>query len=91
MGQCLLVFLLFLLTSLPLFLFLGEAERYINHVSYFVIASFVYTCNEMGFSYLVYLTLLHGLIFILEFLFYPVPKIKRNENLSLISFIKQQI
>ena len=29
--------------------FLGEAERYINHVSYFVIASFVYTCNEMDF------------------------------------------
>ena len=56
--------LLFLLTSLPLFLFLGEAERYINHVSYFVIASFVYMCNKMGFSYLVYLSLLYGLVFL---------------------------
>ena len=55
--------ILFTLTSLPLFLFLGEAERYINHISFFVILGVVLMCEALKMEFVSYLLLLYGFIY----------------------------
>lgn len=53
----------FLLINLPPLLFLGEAERYINHVAYFVFLSLVLLLNRLELTWIVPALLLIGFVY----------------------------
>ncbi|MDG6095977.1 hypothetical protein EXU34_00780 [Alteromonas sp. ZYF713] len=64
--------IIFLLTSSRLFLFLGEAERYLNCIALLICVELVNYCVAYGQTYLLYLLTGYGLaIFVLEYLLYP--------------------
>ena len=69
---------LFILINFKRFLFLGEAERYLNHIISFVIFSLIHFLSVSNDSFLYYLTiglLIYGIIFfILEVLFFDKLK-----------------
>ena len=72
---CLLCAILFLLTSLPLLLFLGEAERYLSHLSYFVILGVVIMANSLNLKWIPYCLIGYGLLyFLVEVAFYGIPE-----------------
>jgi len=74
----------YLLTSLKAFLFLGEAERYLSHVSIWSNILFVSLCATLGVPELAWLAIGYGLLYsIAERLFLRGsldPELKRNEN-----------
>jgi len=73
--------IVFLIVNIPLFLFLGEAERYLNHVAYFIIISFVFLSFKTNMLWISYCLIGYGTIywFFESFLF---DKIRPN-NLDL--------
>jgi hypothetical protein len=63
--------ILFVITNIRYFLFLGEAERYLNHISFFLTYFVVYSTVKLNFIFIVYFLALYGLIFLLlEFFLY---------------------
>ena len=66
--------ILFLLTSL-LLLFLGEAERYVSHLSYFVILGVVIMANSLNLKWILYCLIGYGLLyFLIEVCFLRDPR-----------------
>ncbi|MDR1916264.1 MAG: hypothetical protein LBQ58_06810 [Synergistaceae bacterium] len=62
--------LVFLTVNIPVFLFLGEAERYLNHVAFFIIVAFL----EFSYKYhlLIIALLVYGLVYYMaEVLLFP--------------------
>lgn len=57
--------LIYLLINLPWLLFLGEAERYISHVSIFTNLLFATICFQAGLAWLAILVAAYGLVFTL--------------------------
>jgi hypothetical protein len=55
--------IVFIVVNIPRFLFLGEAERYLNHVAYFIVASFVLLSIKASMIWLLFCFLGYGLIF----------------------------
>ena len=84
--------ILFLLTSLPLLLFLGEAERYVSHLSYFVILGVVIMANSLNLKWILYCLIGYGLLyFLIEVCFLRDPrKARAAEDRKLLSFLRKQ-
>lgn len=56
-------FLVFLLVNWGPLLFLGEAERYLNHVAFFIVFSCVIAATDQNLHWLIWLLVCYGLIF----------------------------
>lgn len=84
--------IVFTLISLPIFLFLGEAERYISHVSYFIILGLVIIANSLFLQFILHILVVYGLVyFLLEIFFLRDPRFLRNsEDEKFLSFLKKQ-
>ena len=84
--------ILFLLTSLPLLLFLGEAERYASHLSYFVILGVVIMANGLNLKWILYCLIGYGLLyFLIEVCFLRDPrKACAAEDRKLLAFLRKQ-
>ena len=54
---------LFLLINLPTLLFLGEAERYLNHIAFFIITMTVLVTEKLHIMWLLWLLLGFGIIY----------------------------
>lgn len=79
--------LAFLLINRPSLLFLGEAERYINHVNFFVCLFFFDLAKANGATYLVWLTICYGICFwIFELIYFA-----REQSTKLIVEADDQI
>lgn len=57
------VTILFFIISLKLFLFLGEAERYLNHIAILIIFSLIYLIKLTDATWLIYSLILYGIIY----------------------------
>lgn len=55
--------IIYLLVNIPIFLFIGEAERYINHVAFFSLISFSIFSHQSGIDWLPFTALLYGFLF----------------------------
>ena len=84
--------ILFTLISLPLLLFLGEAERYINHISFFVILGIVLMCEALKMEFVSYLLLLYGfLYYCLEICFLKDKRAaSQHAQEKILSFLNNQ-
>lgn len=54
----------YFIINLPTFLFLGEAERYLNHVAFFIVASCVYASINAGMQWLLVFLVAYGLLYL---------------------------
>lgn len=54
---------IYLLVNLPPLLFLGEAERYLNHVAFFIVAGAVMLAMSKGWTLIICVLLAYGSIF----------------------------
>ena len=82
--------ILFLLTSLPLLLFLGEAERYLSHLSYFVILGVVIMANGLNLKWIPYCLIGYGLLyFLVEVCFLRDPRKARAAEDQTVVFPKE--
>lgn len=82
--------IIFLLTSSNLFVFLGEAERYLIYVAPATIVSVLQLANEHGYLLLVYLITICGFLFwVLEVLaiFYTKPSTRDAAPKNIIAFL----
>jgi hypothetical protein len=57
--------ILFFIINIPIFLFLGEAERYLNHVSLFIIILFMDLISSLNLLYFSYILIVYGLLYYL--------------------------
>ena len=55
--------IIFLIVNIPRFLFLGEAERYLNHIAFFIVASLVFLSNELNMMWIVIYLLGFGFLY----------------------------
>lgn len=55
--------MIYLLVNIPLFLFIGEAERYLNHIAYFIVAIAVLFIDMVNMPTVIYILLLYGLVY----------------------------
>ena len=58
-------FSVFCLINIPVALFLGEAERYINHISFFVVSSAVLLSHQLQMEVVIWALMIYGLLFLL--------------------------
>jgi len=56
-------FIIYMIINFRYFLFLGEAERYLNHVAFFISFYFVLLCSNTDLVWIVYLLLIYGVVF----------------------------
>lgn len=88
-------FFVYLIINIPQFLFLGEAERYLNHVAFFIVVSCFLVLKRADFDWLIYLSISYGLVYwIFEsfFLHKIMPdnlKIRRKSD-SIIEFLQKK-
>lgn len=62
--------LVYLITSLSPFLFLGEAERYLSHVSILIVVSSIVLMSSLGLTSLLWMLVAYGAIFYVVELYY---------------------
>ncbi|MEQ9278753.1 MAG: hypothetical protein RLN83_04600 [Balneola sp.] len=55
--------ILYVFINIPYFLFLGEAERYLNHVSFFIVGLFMYQIDKFDLYSVVYLLTIYGFLY----------------------------
>jgi len=55
--------IIYLLVNIPILLFIGEAERYLNHIAYFIILSAVIIAEQLNLDIVIYALLLYGLLY----------------------------
>ncbi len=55
--------ILFLLINRPNLLFLGEAERYLNHICIFIIIVAIKICNDLGLNWILFSAIGYGLVY----------------------------
>ena len=85
--------ILFLLTNFPKLLFLGESERYLNHVAYFIVLWGALIAEDTHLQYVYWGVVIYGAIFlIIEIIFIPKlqkkPLILEVENKTIIDYLK---
>ena len=56
-------FFIYLLVNWPSLLFLGESERYLNHVAFFIVVACVSMADELSVHWIIWLLSGYGLIF----------------------------
>ena len=85
--------LVYFLINLPWLLFLGEAERYLSHLSIFTNLLFVTLCIATGLTLLIYALVAYGLVFSLAervLLRKPIhPERERDADLA-IAYLKSR-
>jgi hypothetical protein len=85
---------IYLAINWPPLLFLGEAERYLNHVAFFIVAAASVMANRFGISWLCNLLLAYGIAywavesFVLHKLFPAESKSKRNADDAIIEYLQ---
>tara|TARA_B100000989_G_scaffold1766_1_gene1116 strand:+ start:9300 stop:10868 length:1569 start_codon:yes stop_codon:yes gene_type:complete len=91
-GPVLASAILFILVSLPLLLFLGEAERYISHASFFALLGTVVMAKSLSLEFILYILLIYGILYLLiEIFLLPDSRASRKyEDLKLLSFLQKQ-
>ena len=73
--------ILFILINIPIFLFLGEAERYLNHVSFFIVFFVASVSIETNNLFYAYSLISYGVFyFIIEFTLYDFILLKFGKN-----------
>ena len=77
--------IVFLVVNIPRFLFLGEAERYLNHVAYFIVASFVLLSFKTNMMWLLYCLLGYGVLYWLFESFLLTSFLPNNLNVQKVS------
>jgi len=90
--------IVFLIVNIPRFLFLGEAERYLNHIAYFIIVSLVLLSLKTNMIWILYCLIGYGVIywFFESFLIQQVMPInsdlhkKSDDVVSFLQNIKNQ-
>ena len=55
--------IIFIVVNIPIFLFIGEAERYLNHIAYFILLSAVLIADYYNIEFILYSLILYGLIY----------------------------
>lgn len=83
---------LLLVINIPQLLFLGEAERYLNHVAYFIILLGVTSAITTGHLWLYWGLVLYGMLYLLvEVLGIPIlekePLLREKENKTVIKYL----
>jgi hypothetical protein len=86
--------IVFLIINIKRFLFLGEAERYLTHVAFFVIVAFLSITSELNLSWISWYILGYGVLFwLLESFFLKNVLPDQSEILKVskevISFLKK--
>ncbi|MDB3862221.1 hypothetical protein N9313_01490 [Flavobacteriaceae bacterium] len=78
--------IIFFVVSTPLFLFIGEAERYLSHISYFIILNYLILVKETNFIYLTNILIFYGVIYWIFEIGYSLKKnlIKSSEESNLV-------
>jgi hypothetical protein len=74
--------IIYLIVNMKRFLFLGEAERYLNHVAYFIIASFVYFLFKINMIWLLYCLIGYGVLYWLFEMFFLSKFIPNNISIQ---------
>jgi hypothetical protein len=87
--------IVYILINIPCFLFLGEAEPYLNHVAIFIVFGAVSLATVLQLQELLWLFLLYGFIYLFcEAFFLPklLKKIiqKQSEHDRIIDYLKSQ-
>jgi len=87
--------IVYILINIPCFLFLGEAERYLNHVAIFIVFGAVSLATVLQLQEYLWLFLLYGFIYLFcEAFFLPrlLKKIiqKQSEHDIIIDYLKSQ-
>jgi hypothetical protein len=84
--------ILFILVSLRFLLFLGEAERYISHASFFVLLGTVVMAKSLSLEFILYILLIYGILYLLiEIFLLPDSKAtRRYEDSKLLYFLQKQ-
>jgi hypothetical protein len=72
MGPVIAGSILFILVNMPLLLFLGEAERYLHHVAFFIVGAAVALATQMGLHWILWVLVAWGTI-VLVFESFLVP------------------
>ena len=83
--------IIYFIVSTPLFLFIGEAERYLNHISYFIILNYLIIVKDLNFSFLTDFLIAYGVLYWIFEVFYSFRKItlKSTKELNLVfSYLK---
>jgi hypothetical protein len=86
-------FILFLLINLQPLLFLGEAERYLNHVALFIVLAAVNLFSKISLESLLFIILIYGAIYLLIEAF-VLPRVNKRplsedkEADQVITFLK---
>ena len=95
-GIILSALIVFFLVNFPSLLFLGEAERYLNHVAFFIVLLCVVQANKLGFEWLVFMVICYGFLFlvieyfIIRYLFKENFIKKEKVNQKLLEFLSSQ-
>ena len=82
--------ILFFIINIPMFLFLGEAERYLNHISIFILMTVVFTAFATNSQLYLFIFLIYGVLFwLLEILTSQLysSKTKETDN-DIMQFLK---
>jgi len=62
-GPVIAATLVFFLINLPPLLFLGEAERYLNHVAFFIVTAAVLAATSLGVIWIILPLIVYGLLY----------------------------
>lgn len=82
-------FIIFFISSLKWFLFIGEAERYLNYMAFFVLLKVSFLFEEQSFY--VYVFIAYGLVFyIFDFVLLKIRKHSALFNELLIKWLDEQ-
>lgn len=74
--------IVFFLINLPPLLFLGEAERYLNHVAFFIVAMAAILVNDTGIPWIAWVVLGYGCLFWIVESFFLHKLLPTSEKLS---------
>ncbi len=79
------VVILFCIISMRKFLFLGEAERYLNHIAIIILFSFINLIKISDSYWVIYLLIIYGIIYyLIEIFFYDkFLNVKNQKNADL--------
>lgn len=84
--------ILFILINIPQFLFLGEAERYLNHVAIFILLFACHIANSCNYNWLYWIIVCYGVIYLfIEVIIVPFVNDKKvtleKENDIIINYL----
>lgn len=80
-GPVIAAVIIFFLVNLPPLLFLGEAERYLNHVAFFILVMAASLTRTLGSSWLLWFVIAYGLLYWFVESFY-LHKLLRSSSQS---------